>query len=239
MSLIIGGHNASAAFDPSIFYSAISRTPCTSGTFQSVVTFRTPGHPIRRSRFSPTFLYWTTWAALIRSTFTGPVLTSSGSALVGDMTQAALTEGPPAAPQCINTLVLDIVINEDLLGSSKLRKRSIVLDVKQRRKLGENNLYDKFFVGRENDEVDRAALACLRVSDHVKLRGVWAIAWHDEDLSLESRKYSWIVSATGCVDTVGGRPGGSRSPALLGYIIKEQESYKKSVQIWHKAAEHM
>ncbi|KAJ3905604.1 hypothetical protein F5879DRAFT_949866 [Lentinula edodes] len=50
MSLIVGGHPASAAFDPSIFYSAISRsflrdqcsTPCTSGTHQSMVTFRTP-----------------------------------------------------------------------------------------------------------------------------------------------------------------------------------------------------
>ncbi|KAH7872510.1 uncharacterized protein C8R40DRAFT_488566 [Lentinula edodes] len=50
MSLIICGHNASAAFDPSIFYSAISRsfltadcgTPCNNSTFQSLVTFRTP-----------------------------------------------------------------------------------------------------------------------------------------------------------------------------------------------------
>ncbi|KAJ3871898.1 hypothetical protein F5051DRAFT_482987 [Lentinula edodes] len=41
MSLIIGGHNASAAFDPSIFYSAISRP------------WLRLGHPIRRSPSSP------------------------------------------------------------------------------------------------------------------------------------------------------------------------------------------
>ncbi|KAJ3806655.1 hypothetical protein F5876DRAFT_80481 [Lentinula aff. lateritia] len=50
MSLVIGGRNATAAFDLSMFYSAISRNFLTSecgicsssGTFQSLVTFSTP-----------------------------------------------------------------------------------------------------------------------------------------------------------------------------------------------------
>ncbi|KAJ3878148.1 hypothetical protein F5051DRAFT_406465 [Lentinula edodes] len=57
-------------------------------------------------------------------------------------------------------------VRTQVRSAFRLKKKNVVLNREEPSTPSEDNLGDKFVIGREHDRVGHAALACLRVFDH-------------------------------------------------------------------------